>query len=162
MFWHAPGQLVDSQDRWAGSLASRCVGGRLNGVEIYIHTYWWHWVGRSWWEVVGSLCHYIYLAKSKVRCRIWPGYTDHVTLTITFWDPAHRPTHIPENHVIRSTFFSFGVPCPSGSVGAPVWDFEINRAVGGLWGLRILQEKLFGDTSAHFLYEKNFMDLYVN
>jgi hypothetical protein len=47
-------------------------------------------------------------------------------------------------------------------VGAPVWDFEFNRAVGGLWGLRILQGKLFGDTSAHFLYEKILMDLYVN
>ena len=34
--------------------------------------------------------------------------------------------------------------------------------VGGLVGLGIFHEKLFGDTFADFLYGKNFMGLYVN
>jgi hypothetical protein len=34
-------------------------------------------------------------------------------------------------------------------------------AVGGLFGLRILHEKFFGDAPADFLYGKKFMALYV-
>ena len=37
----------------------------------------------------------------------------------------------------------------------------LSSPVGGLFGLRILARKFFGDTSADFLYGKNFMALYV-
>jgi hypothetical protein len=41
----------------------------------------------------------------------------------------------------------------------PVGGFELSQLVA--WGLGNSRQKFFGDTSADFLYGKNFMALYV-
>ena len=65
---------------------------------------------------------------------------------------------------IPTSYWRYGLTPPVGCLDSRrTWGgTQGELPVGGLVGLGIFHEKLFGDTFADFLYGKNFMGLYVN
>ena len=153
------GQLVSLRTRplvgfsaswWIRTCVARCW--TVGGLGL---ARWWisRPVGGLWtrqWAAYGR--HFLVLAVGVLLKAAPTRQTRHVTLKEYGWDAARRPSHISENHVIRSTFFFSGVvsrplepvggPSPGSDGGPPGAGLPIKWTVGGLLDLEFCTKNL--------------------